>query len=79
MSIGYGFFPGGDPRNFTPDEECCSPEEILSWETACAEWNKGNEVQVGASCVVASGMLITIAPFGIGTYQFDDDEGEPER
>ena len=24
---GYGYFPGGDPRRFIPDEECSTEEE----------------------------------------------------
>ena len=31
----YGYFYGGDPNNFTPDDEVCTPAEITRWEEAC--------------------------------------------
>lgn len=40
----YGAFQGGDPRDFTPDESSCKPEELAAWRAACAEWDAGNEV-----------------------------------
>jgi hypothetical protein len=35
MHEGYGAFPGGDPRDFTPDEECSTPEEREAHRKAC--------------------------------------------
>ena len=37
--LGYGGFPGGDPKRFFPDEESCFPEEIERWQKACEERN----------------------------------------
>lgn len=37
---GYGFFHGGDPRNFFPDGECCSPQEIENHKRACELWDE---------------------------------------
>lgn len=39
---GYGYFPGGDPRCFTPDSEesGTTTEERAAWEAACARWDK---------------------------------------
>lgn len=34
-SSGYGAFPGGDPRRFTPDPECSTPEEREAHRAAC--------------------------------------------
>lgn len=31
----YGVFHGGDPRNFSPDFECSSPEERAAHAAAC--------------------------------------------
>lgn len=71
--IVYGFFPGGDPRDFTPDDESCSPEEIVRWKEDCEAVERGEAI--GAN---HSGGWITfsdgtqahvLAPrYGIGTY-----------
>lgn len=37
----YGGFTGGDPRNFFPDMEMCSEEEIANHKKACEAWDKG--------------------------------------
>ncbi len=37
----YGYFNGGDPRDFSPDEECCTPEELAAHKAACEAWNRG--------------------------------------
>jgi len=78
MAIMYGLFPGGDPRLFTPDEECCSPEEIERWEVACREWNEGIGSDRGPSCATrGDGSAWTGTGYGIGTYYYADDN-EPE-
>ena len=74
---GYGFFPGGDPRNFFPDEECCSPDEIENHRLACEAWNRGDQVAITSGCVVMpDGRIRNISRFGLGTYTFEDDEEE---
>lgn len=78
----YGFFPGGDPRDFTPDPDCCTKEEIERWREACAAWNRGERPEILAGCSEehdAEGRVVkrTLrAPFGVGVYtvQFDDDD-----
>lgn len=40
----YGHFLGGDPRQFRPDEECCTPEELVAHKAACEAWDAGNEI-----------------------------------
>lgn len=42
----YGLFPGGDPRNFTPDFEVCDKVAIQRWRDDCADWNDNNFVYV---------------------------------
>lgn len=76
MSIetGYGFFPGGDPRKFTPDDECNTAEELAAWELACAEWDKGNEVRPMHGCVLADGRIVNLSTFGLGSYVYEWDE-----
>lgn len=67
--ISYGPFPGGDPRNFTPDEECCTPEEIGAWIVACVEWDAGEGKDAGPGCSFAGdGSVWNGSGFGVGTY-----------
>lgn len=78
--MGYGFFPGGDPREFTPDFECCNEKEISSWKEACEQWNRGERIVCEGShrwVVDGEGKVIgtaTVSSFGIGVYFWDDEE-----
>lgn len=81
--MGYGFFPGGDPRDFTPDFGDCSEKEITAWKEACQQWNEGKRVVCEGShrwLVDSKGNVIgtaTVSSFGIGTYVYDmEDEGD---
>lgn len=78
--MGYGFFPGGDPREFTPDSEMCSNSEIQAWKEACDKWNQAERVVIEGShrwLTDAEGNVIgtaTVSGLGIGTYWYDDKE-----
>ena len=73
--IMYGVFPGGDPRDFKPDEECCSPEEIAAWKAACEEWERGEGVDRGPGCSFAGdGSVHDGTGFGIGTYYIEVED-----
>ena len=68
----YGFFHGGDPREFHPDGECCSPKEYENHKRACAEADRLDEKRE-LPCPsgwerLPDGTLCHIlrAPFGIG-------------
>jgi hypothetical protein len=74
VDVQYGFFNGGDPRDFNPDLECCSEEEVARWHEAVSSWNIGARVEYAGSHfwihdandkIIGSG---TNATFGIGTY-----------
>ena len=70
----YGLFPGGDPRRFSPDIECCTPEEIARHKEACTEWDEGRGVDRGPSCAtMGDGSAWTGTGFGLGVYQTDGD------
>ena len=77
----YGYYTGGDPRTFRPDEECCTPAEMENHRRACQIWNEWS--QIGAppepeAC--PSGWLfdddgnpvahVLRAPYGIGTQEY---------
>lgn len=43
----YGWYLGGDPRQFEPDEEN-RPDEIAAWRSACEAWERGESVEPAA-------------------------------
>lgn len=43
----YGWYLGGDPRQFQPDEENAEAE-IAAWRLACEAWERGESVQPAA-------------------------------
>ena len=45
--VTYGYFPGGDPREFTPDEECATADEMERYKADCAAWERGEAVDRG--------------------------------
>ncbi len=46
----YGPFPGGDPREFVPDGDACTPEEVARWAAACAAWDHGAGAPLPPGC-----------------------------
>lgn len=67
---GYGYFPGGDPNDFTPDPECSTEEERARHRAACEAWPK--VLSPAPHCATMNG---GVAPsgFGLGTYVFRDE------
>lgn len=78
--VGYGYFLGGDPRDFTPDEESCSAEEIENHKRACQLMDEGKIQFVDGRHhfpLIKDGEVIghvTQAAFGIGMYTVKDPE-----
>jgi hypothetical protein len=86
----YGYFEGGDPRNFTPDLECCSVDELERHKADCAQWDAGHQVDRGpnhipldatppsepvAMCKTSDGKgWITVAHYGMGVNVHQDPE-----
>lgn len=70
----YGYFPGGDPRDFTPDYELCAKEEIEAWKADVEAAERGDTVVCPPSGQWLFGkdgkaILHILAPrYGIGTY-----------
>lgn len=71
--IGYGSFPGGDPRRFTPDSECSTEEEREAHRVACLRWDHGFRDEYPTH-ILAPGCHLNRSAFGLGTY----DTGDPE-
>lgn len=80
----YGFFTGGDPRSFHPDEPECRQEEIDNWKKACELWNEAEsrgETPDPEKC--HSGFIfndkgeclgqVLGAPYGIGVQTYVDE------
>ena len=85
----YGAFPGGDPREFCPDEECCTAEEMERYTADCAAWERGEGVDrggphlpLGAPSDVAPDVVVsgpeggwqTVHYYGLGTYSYRDED-----
>ncbi len=76
---GYGFFPGGDPRRFHPDSECCTEEEIKAHKEACEFWD--NATATPEPLKSECGWIydkngspvahICGSPFGVGCYTYE--------
>jgi hypothetical protein len=76
--VGYGYFPGGDPRDFTPDPECCTGEELARHEHVCQLIEEGKVAAVDGRHhfpIELNGKVVghvTHAAFGMGTYTLKD-------
>lgn len=58
----YGFFTGGDPRNFFPDAESCLEDELENHRKACELWDC-EHFGITANCVNARLLR------GLGVYE----------
>lgn len=68
---GYGFFPGGDPRDFTPDGDA-TEEELANHKAACTAWDGGEHLS-RPDCAHGEGFVITTCQFGLGTYRYTEE------
>ncbi len=76
---GYGIFPGGDPRTFTPDPEASTEAERAAWKTDCERVERGKDPLTKTACefipLGVSGVAIKSRPgYGLGTYTMDDPQ-----
>lgn len=68
QDTGYGYFPGGDPRAFTPDHESCTAEEVQRWKDDCARAERGEPPNNWTPhCGGRAG-------YGVGTYTMLDED-----
>lgn len=76
----YGWFPGGayDPRRFEPDRAVNTSEEIATWERLCEAWEAGAGSVVFRPGLQPGGYFGDGSPLGMGTYEIEVDEDEPE-
>lgn len=73
--VWYGNFRGGDPRNFKPDLEVCTEEEIARWKAACERWDHGDHVVCPEDrCGFMANPGKPRSGFGPGTYMMTWEE-----
>lgn len=77
---GYGFATAvDDPRDFKPDYDSCTEQEIENWKNACklaekGEYDPENHKHKWLNDGNGTKMHISYNPFGIGTYIWRDPE-----
>ena len=69
----YGFFHGGDPREFSPDPECSTEAERVLHKAHCEAWDRGEVTKVAVSGYISKSIHITRSTYGLGTYEIEDD------
>lgn len=77
--VNYGGYPVvEDPRDFSPDPECCTPEEIAAHKAACEAWERGERpTREPTHETIADGetlIRLTRAPWGIGVSTLRDPQ-----
>lgn len=81
----YGYPCVEDPRDYTPDVEVCTDEEIANWKAACAAWDRGEGRPVPSpheDLVDGDGRKVghvTTAPMGMGISTIRDAQWERVR
>lgn len=76
---GYGFFCGGDPRDFTPDGEASTEAERERHKQDCAAWDRGEQPNVNANAPhFTESAHIVPAGYGLGVYSVECECDEPE-
>lgn len=79
---GYGYYHGGDPRDFTPDSESCTPEELAAHKAACDAFDAAESAGTpmkpdpGGSGWVAPGVHVLKSNYGIGVYRYPSECAE---
>jgi len=71
---GYGYFPGGDPNDFTPDPECSTDEERARHKEACESWSSGKGNPNPALHCGLGFQRVPPPGFGMGTYVMRDEQ-----
>ena len=76
--VNYGYPVVEDPRDFSPDPECCNPEEIAAHKAACEAWERGERpTREPTHETIADGetlIRLTRAPWGIGVSTLRDPQ-----
>lgn len=71
---GYGFFGGGDPRLFRPDENGTHCAEWYAWVRDCMRWDAHEAAGVvslpeKSISAIGNGVCVDGSAYGLGTYR----------
>lgn len=72
----YGYYPGGDPRDFVPDLETNHRHEVLAWVEACQRW-AADEPTVSEP-TFPHGVCQADQSLGLGAYRIEGMEWDEE-
>jgi hypothetical protein len=69
VAVGYGVFPGGDTRTFTPDPEASTEAERQAHKDDCARAERGEAALTETRCDLSNpvGQMMR-SGYGLGTY-----------
>lgn len=70
--VGYGFFPGGDPRTFSPDPEASTEEEREAHRNDCERAERGERPVTKTGHELRGAALVHYSGYGLGTYTMED-------
>jgi hypothetical protein len=75
---GYGFFCGGDPRDFCPDGECSTDAEREKHKADCAAWDRGENPNVNANAPHSTESAHVVpSGYGLGMYTVEYECDDP--
>ena len=68
-----------DPRDFTPDEQVCTPAEIAAWKDAVRRADAGENVEIPRHFWIVDEhnalTHVSYEPWGVGVSVIDEEEG----
>lgn len=67
--VGYGFFPGGDPRDFEPDPDCSTEWERLIHKEDCAALDRGETLAPNPYTSGCGNAAPGPKNYGLGAYR----------
>lgn len=77
VETGYGFFCGGDPREFSP-EEASTEAERAKHTVDCAAWDRGENPNVNANAPhYTDSAHVVPSGYGLGCYSVEYECDDP--
>ena len=70
--VGYGFFPGGDPRAFVPDPDASTEAEREAHRIDCERAERGEGPLTKTGHEIQGAAMVHFSGYGLGTYTMED-------